>query len=97
MCARPRGLVECGFPGDSNEYGEVVPPEGVRSALGGDPRSLMSFGTPRLERFPERGVGGPRRADLSEVLDMFDEERWREVIVMSMFEAGSRGEYPQVD
>ena len=52
----------------------------------GDPAlgtSLRSFGTPRLLRFAERGVGGRRRAGLSELLEMFDEERWRDAIVMS--------------
>ena len=89
MWALPRGLVVYGlFAGDSNGYGEPAPPEGVRSDEGGDETPGTSFktrscGTPRFERFAERGVGGPRRPDRSEALEMFDEERCRDAIVIS--------------
>jgi hypothetical protein len=88
VCARPRGLVWwLTRPGDSNGYGALVP-LGVSSDKGGevvlDPSlKRSSLGTARLERFADRGVGGPRRAERSDVLDMLDEERCREAIVMS--------------
>lgn len=71
-----------------------MPPEGVRSAVvAAEPgRSLWrSLGTPRLLRLVERGVGGPRRPR-SEMLDMLEDERCREAIVIFWSRSPGAGE-----